>query len=436
MSVQQNLHHSTQYHNTVLPLLLAFTTAFFFQTKKYGHPHLAFLAIFVLVSWSCYHSVNFPFSSHTNRTMAPIQLMFVAYQFFLYYRLSPESLEAERRRHLPQIQRSAEDEDEDIDERNEKTGDSKASTRNWKFGYHMLWNARLIGTPWEAPRIRPRAPKDENTGKPLSSHHLKASLSRRSFLLRRAAIMFCRYLALCAYWDPLIYQYMPDGEPWRSSDFTTPNRFFFSMFLYGQRNVSRGLIIRTHLLLELLVLNCVETSTQHDVLAIIAVGLKLDSPDEWPPLYGNILEAYTLRRYWGSFWHLLVYRSFSALAEIISRKVLQLRKSSPMTRYMQNALVFAISGLMHLLVQWIIEPEVCCQCGCGWSAWFYIYQIPGIIIEVVQKVLLPRWLAKNEALPMRLLKRLTGYIWVICWIVFVQEATEFPYRACILELQE
>ena len=30
-----------------------------------------------------------------------------------------------------------------------------------------------------------------------------------------------------------------------------------------------------------------------------------DRPEEWPPLFGSISEAYTLRRFWGVFWHKL-----------------------------------------------------------------------------------------------------------------------------------
>ncbi|KAL3442994.1 hypothetical protein BJX65DRAFT_312293 [Aspergillus insuetus] len=36
----------------------------------------------------------------------------------------------------------------------------------------------------------------------------------------------------------------------------------------------------------------------YPVVAILCVGLRLSRPDQWPPLFGSIAEAYTLRRFW------------------------------------------------------------------------------------------------------------------------------------------
>ncbi|KAK8103233.1 hypothetical protein PG984_016379 [Apiospora sp. TS-2023a] len=42
----------------------------------------------------------------------------------------------------------------------------------------------------------------------------------------------------------------------------------------------------------------------HDLAIILFVAiLGWDSTDEWPPLFGNLMDAYTLRRFWGDFWH-------------------------------------------------------------------------------------------------------------------------------------
>ncbi|OBT74656.1 hypothetical protein VF21_07014 [Pseudogymnoascus sp. 05NY08] len=44
----------------------------------------------------------------------------------------------------------------------------------------------------------------------------------------------------------------------------------------------------------------------HDILAIFFVTLlRWDQPSQWPALFGSIAEAYSLRRFWGVFWHLL-----------------------------------------------------------------------------------------------------------------------------------
>lgn len=53
--------------------------------------------------------------------------------------------------------------------------------------------------------------------------------------------------------------------------------------------------------------------TAHNLLALLHVAiLGLDSPSEWPPLFGSLTEAYSLRRFWGVFWHKLHVPMFEA----------------------------------------------------------------------------------------------------------------------------
>lgn len=51
----------------------------------------------------------------------------------------------------------------------------------------------------------------------------------------------------------------------------------------------------------------------HDLFALLHVAvLGLDSPSEWPPLFGYLTEAYSLRRFWVVFWHRLHVPMFEA----------------------------------------------------------------------------------------------------------------------------
>lgn len=51
----------------------------------------------------------------------------------------------------------------------------------------------------------------------------------------------------------------------------------------------------------------------HDLLALLHVAvLRLDSPSEWPPLFGYLAEGYSLRRFWGVSWHKLHVPMFEA----------------------------------------------------------------------------------------------------------------------------
>ncbi|KAK7946095.1 uncharacterized protein PG986_010416 [Apiospora aurea] len=53
-------------------------------------------------------------------------------------------------------------------------------------------------------------------------------------------------------------------------------------------------------------------TTAHDLAAILFVAiLSWDAAEEWPPLFGSLADTYTLRRFWGVFWHRLHVHPFT-----------------------------------------------------------------------------------------------------------------------------
>lgn len=45
---------------------------------------------------------------------------------------------------------------------------------------------------------------------------------------------------------------------------------------------------------------------QYVVCSIVGVALGLNSPDDWPPLFGKLKEATTVRKFWNRFWHQMI----------------------------------------------------------------------------------------------------------------------------------
>lgn len=174
-------------------------------------------------------------------------------------------------------------------------------------------------------------------------------------------MLLYRYIALCVYFDPSVYRNTMDGKPWNSLDFAPGKQIFvrrlicqsaFSSFQFCNTPItSRDFLIRFWLGLDLVVSDSLALSSFHDILSIISVSLDLDSPDEWPPLFSSITQAYTVRNFWSRFWHRLIYRSFRAHSSLFARKILGIRRGSILARYVNNALVFLLSGLMHTLVE-------------------------------------------------------------------------------------
>jgi hypothetical protein len=237
---------------------------------------------------------------------------------------------------------------------------------------------------------------------------------------------------------------MPDGIPWKQEDFSSGNQQLFWRFLFSfpaleaqaRHFVTRGAFIRIYIVCDQLIPDYLILSSYHDILSIIAVGLHIDTPEEWPPLFGQIGKAYSVRKYWSHFWHLLVYRSFSAHAEYMIVKVTGTRKRTTLTRYANNACVFVLSGLMHALVERTLNPDSCSRCGCWATFWRYCLQVVAIISEeVFQRVIakLEHRLIPGEVRSMFIaaMHRITGYIWVIFWTLWSKEFTFFPQAYCL-----
>ncbi|KAM7211786.1 hypothetical protein V8F06_012823 [Rhypophila decipiens] len=68
----------------------------------------------------------------------------------------------------------------------------------------------------------------------------------------------------------------------------------------------RDLFLRTYMSFAWIWVTYFKLSVAHDILSILFVWiLQWDQPSEWPPLFGTIADAYSLRRFWGVFWHRL-----------------------------------------------------------------------------------------------------------------------------------
>ncbi|GLA64909.1 hypothetical protein AtubIFM54640_006643 [Aspergillus tubingensis] len=89
-------------------------------------------------------------------------------------------------------------------------------------------------------------------------------------------------------------------------------------------------------------------SFTYRLVAVVSVGLRFEAPEEYPPLFSKMADAYTLRNFWGKFWHQLLRIKFTAISNYITRDILGLAKSSFLERYTHVFCVFLLSGILHL----------------------------------------------------------------------------------------
>jgi hypothetical protein len=78
--------------------------------------------------------------------------------------------------------------------------------------------------------------------------------------------------------------------------------------MYGQGGMSFsecGWLWRSTIWLNILGAGVV-MSILYTILSFVTVGLGISMPQDWPPLFGNVFEAYTVRKCWGRVWHQLL----------------------------------------------------------------------------------------------------------------------------------
>jgi hypothetical protein len=212
------------------------------------------------------------------------------------------------------------------------------SRKQWdiKAAYKLLFDARHLGVN--------QATSPTNA----------VSVPRRTLL----AFVASRLLKLFVYWQltvhlftPLIPMIFGPLEPWEFDHYAQTYIRRLPLFETPEPVTARETWIRIVFTFRWIWLNFVDVDAAHTVLSIIFVGiLRLDSPEEWPSMFGSPLEAYSLRRYWGRFWHRLVYRPYLGLASVVAGR-LRIRSLGPrVEKAFLACLIFLISGLAHAIV--------------------------------------------------------------------------------------
>ncbi|KAI8632625.1 membrane bound O-acyl transferase family-domain-containing protein [Xylariaceae sp. FL1651] len=87
-------------------------------------------------------------------------------------------------------------------------------------------------------------------------------------------------------------------------------------------------------------------NAQYVACSVLAVALGLGAPKDWPPLFGKLSEAWTVRRFWNRFWHQMIRRPLTALSEAAVSHM-NIEKGSTTSTYLRLWIAFAISGIMH-----------------------------------------------------------------------------------------
>lgn len=172
----------------------------------------------------------------------------------------------------------------------------------------------------------------------------------------------------------------------------------------------------------------------HDADGDAVVGLHLDQPHEWPPLFGDVRQAYSLRRYWVKFYDRLIYRTVSEYGKLFLR-TLGLggngsQKDKVWQRWLLNGVLFFISGVMHAQAGYWSGS----RCGYGAEMIWWMLHFYGLVLEVGLQTVLQRvcpnfyrkicgsWIGK-----------VIGFTWVFLFLGW--SAPKFSFSAYTCELE-
>lgn len=254
-----------------------------------------------------------------------------------------------------------------------------------------------------------------------------SAAKRRRFAALRALDTFL-ILALRAFRDRVLAAHMATLT---MGDFRPSREWIVPRILGGELS-SHELAVRAHVSLSWVFDTYAQLTLLHITLSVVfVIVLQVDRPEEWPSLFGSPLEAFTLRRFWGTFWHRLLSPSAAAWAQFIFARVPLLRRIGSGGRKLFVAyFIFTASGLAHVLVGWRLGDEALMR-----DLYFFWANFAAVALEIVIAKVVPGAIRsllppKREILMasrwVQVVARGVGYLWVMSWFIATIPHVLFP----------
>ncbi|KAG9254982.1 membrane bound O-acyl transferase family-domain-containing protein [Emericellopsis atlantica] len=248
----------------------------------------------------------------------------------------------------------------------------------------MLCNWRRIGTQWQIDKIPPFSPRSP------------AKTPSRAYLIAtRVVCMGLCWVAidLC---EVSVLQY---------SEMMTPGVVLARV----DRLTMPELLFRAEFVVRYFI--CAVTGVYMGYAGVTLIGLVLglNSPQDCPPMFGSLRDAYTVRGYWGDFYHQGLRRAITGPADAFVDHILRIRRGTLLSRYLRLTLAFALSGVIH----WGAEVSSGVAKPDRSQFLFFTSQAFAVMVEDSVQNLYKRSGRPLPALP----EGLVGYAWVAGWML-------------------
>ncbi|RDK41432.1 hypothetical protein M752DRAFT_327558 [Aspergillus phoenicis ATCC 13157] len=273
-------------------------------------------------------------------------------------------------------------------------------------------NARKINTPREAKNT-PSLPRYYAQG------NGSKSISRDRFLVRETAIAAWQYLVLDIATMPAVKMALSKQQQEQdvSAQVHKPSPI--------EQLIEQVIVA----IVAWLIISRILMSFYYRMIAVISVALRLESPERYPPLFNKMADAYTLRNFWGKFWHQILRVTFTAVSNFITRDILGLAKSSLLERYTNVFCVFFLSGVLHLTMDVIVLDCTVRESG---SMVFFLSFVLGYMVEdgvqAVWRKLQGSQDAGSSGKEPEVWKKALGYVWVSTFLTVMSAVYFEPVR--------
>ncbi|KAL1961854.1 hypothetical protein VTN77DRAFT_978 [Rasamsonia byssochlamydoides] len=274
------------------------------------------------------------------------------------------------------------------------------------FGLSITCTSRFIGTPYQVRNV-PRFSNNDPSYVP----------SRVWFLQKTALTIFLCYLGLDltnSNADPeLNLKYFTTGH--------------IPLFRRLHDVSADEILMRTVAAIAAAVsLTSVQRGT-YCIVAFLSVLLNLSEPQDWPPFYGSLLEAYSLRKFWSRFWHQTNTHKLSSISNFLVHDVFRLPRGTLVARYARVMAAFAVSAAMHVLIDIAAGISI----HNSGALTFFCTQILGIVVEDLGVGAYRYLLGRDGTRPPALAEKLVGFAWVGAFLVWSAPVYLYPmmYRA-------
>ncbi|KAM0302439.1 hypothetical protein HYE67_009952 [Fusarium culmorum] len=271
---------------------------------------------------------------------------------------------------------------------------SSSTISRLRFGVSNLWNMRGVGTAHQISKI------PSWSSSPATLSHVP---SRRQEVLRHVKNATLSYLVL----DVFANQPPPDLENLMSPR----NELFFSRLeeIDTQEALFRlgavlGFWLNTFCVIHLV----------NSVFSLGYLILGLYPVRMLPPVWGRLSDAYTIRRFWGDFWHQTLRRHLTSISDFLVHGLLHMPRGTLIARYCKLIISFFISGALHYPADRALGISVQ---ESNAITYFLVTALAIMCEDGVQHI--SKGLGGNK-------RKYFGYIWVVAYMYWMTPSWGYP----------